>query len=279
MKNLDPIHTVHLFPRLHQKLMELLKELSPEDWFKPTVCKEWNVKDIVSHLVDSAFRRVAIHRDGYQYNDDSVPIHSYKDLVALINRLNSDWIKSSKRLSPQILIEMMEIAGEEQHKIFATLDLNAKAVYAVAWAGENESRNWMDIAREYTERWHHQAQIREAVGAESIVTEELFPALIHTFMRGLPHTFRDCKVAENAVLKIIISGPGGDKWLLVFIEETWKLFQGDSANITASVNIPGHIAWKLFTKGISKEDAMENIQFGGDMILAYKVLDMVSVIA
>jgi hypothetical protein len=33
----------------------------------------------------------------------------------------------------------------------------------VAWAGEAESKNWFHVARDYSEKWHHQQQIREAV--------------------------------------------------------------------------------------------------------------------
>ena len=31
-------------------------------------------------------------------------------------------------------------------------------------AGEAVSANWFDVAREFTERWHHQQQIRLAIG-------------------------------------------------------------------------------------------------------------------
>jgi hypothetical protein len=36
----------------------------------------------------------------------------------------------------------------------------------VAWAGEAESTNLFDTAREYTERWHHDMQIRSPLGAQ-----------------------------------------------------------------------------------------------------------------
>ena len=37
--------------------------------------------------------------------------------------------------------------------------------FGVAWAGEERSPAWFDVARELTERWHHQAHIRLATGA------------------------------------------------------------------------------------------------------------------
>jgi hypothetical protein len=43
-----------------------------------------------------------------------------------------------------------------------SLDPLAPAAFAVSWAGEETSSNWFDTARELTERWHHQQQIRLA---------------------------------------------------------------------------------------------------------------------
>jgi len=40
-----PIPTLHLFLPLDQKLIELLKSLSGDDWKKPTLAKLWTVKD------------------------------------------------------------------------------------------------------------------------------------------------------------------------------------------------------------------------------------------
>ena len=39
-----PIKTVHLFPLLDQKLIELLGSLSAEEWDKLTLAKLWTVK-------------------------------------------------------------------------------------------------------------------------------------------------------------------------------------------------------------------------------------------
>lgn len=35
----------------------------------------------------------------------------------------------------------------------------------MSWAGEDGDAGWLDIGREFTEQWHHQMQIRDAVGA------------------------------------------------------------------------------------------------------------------
>jgi uncharacterized damage-inducible protein DinB len=45
------ILTQHLFESLDNKLIELLRSLSDEDWNKPTIAPLWTVKDIAAHLL------------------------------------------------------------------------------------------------------------------------------------------------------------------------------------------------------------------------------------
>ncbi len=75
-----PISTLHLFTPLEQKLIELLKSLSPKDWSKPTVAKLWTVKDVAAHLLDGNMRVLASAQD--YTGDPPGEINSYQDLVS-----------------------------------------------------------------------------------------------------------------------------------------------------------------------------------------------------
>jgi len=105
-------------------------------------------------------------------------INSSADLAAFINRLNQEGVSVYRRLSPPVLIHLMEVATELLAEYHASRDPYAMAPYGVNWAGEEKSANWFDTAREFTERWHHQQQIRLAVDKPGIMTRELyFPVL------------------------------------------------------------------------------------------------------
>ncbi len=65
MKELPWILVTGLFRELESHLIRLLRELSPDDWNRPTVCSQWSVKDIASHLLDGSLRRLSIQRDFY----------------------------------------------------------------------------------------------------------------------------------------------------------------------------------------------------------------------
>ena len=56
---------------------------------------------------------------------------------------------------------------------------------------------WFDNARELTERWHHQEQIRLATNRPGIMTPLLYHPVLDTFLRGLPHAYREVTAAAN----------------------------------------------------------------------------------
>ena len=146
-KQTIPINTVHLFPVLDKLLIELLKSLTPEEWDAPTIAKRWTVKDIVSHLLDGNLRTISILRD-HHFGEPSKNIHSYKELVDFLNQLNMSWTAAAKRLSPQILVELLETTGKQYCEQLALLQPFDTAVFAVSWAGQEQSENWFHTARE-----------------------------------------------------------------------------------------------------------------------------------
>lgn len=280
MNPVVPIPTIHLFAKLDQLLIELLKSLSLDDWDLPTLSKQWTVKDIAAHLLDGNLRTLSIARDGYR-GDPPVNINSYRDLVTYLNDLNTIWVLAYKRISPKILIEMLEATGREYNAYMNKLDMFAPAIFPVAWAGETESQNWFHIAREYTEKWHHQQQIREAIGVQhALMTPELFYPCIDTFLRALPNAYKDLNTTIGALIKIEITGDGGGIW---FIEKTfagWRFVKNLAmADPSATVSMPTGIAWKLFTKATNAHEAGGEIQIQGDAELIKPILNMVSVMA
>lgn len=281
VEKLDPIFVVDLFPKLNGKLIDLLKSLEPQEWQNPTICPLWTVKDIVSHLLDTNLRKISIYRDNY-FCESGQNINSYQDLVAYLNQLNADWVKATSRISPKILIDLLDQATKEVYLVLKALDPFQTSIFSVAWAGEETSDNWFDIAREYTEHWHHQQQIRLAtnrVEQDRIDTRELYFPLLDAFMRALPYTYRNTNTEENTLLKFNITGESGGSWFLLRQNNNWQLVKELSLAITTEVNIDQNIAWRLFTKGIDRQLALKDISIIGDKELAQPVINMLSVMA
>lgn len=279
IRPVEPINTVDLFPALHTELLTLLRQLDLQDWYKPTVAVPWSVKDMVAHLLDTDMRRLSSQRDNFTPPTTEPPPATYRDLVSLLDQLNAEWVRAARRLSPQLLIELLELIGPQVHHLFTTLDPLAPARASVAWAGETSSLNWFDIAREYTEKWHHQQHIREAVGAPLLTTRRwLYPAL-DTFVRGLPYTYRDIAAAEGTELVISITGEAGGDWTLSKTRQGWQLYQGAVERPDSRVQLDQDCAWRLFTKGISPADGRAHLAIEGDEALGAQVLSLVAIMA
>lgn len=273
-----PIQTLPLFPVLDRKLIQLLKSLQPSDWAQPTRARQWTVKDIAAHLLDGNLRTLSMVRDQF-FGDPPGAFHSYQQLLDYLNRLNADWVAAAKRLSPQVLINLLEWSGESYFEVLRSLKPFDRAIFAVDWAGEKESQNWFHIAREYTEKWHHQQQIREAVNKPGIMTRELYYPVMETFMRALPHTYRNVKAEESVSIRITVSGDLGGQWILMRKNSQWMLAGSQRVSPAAEVELDPVTAWQLFTKGLGKEEASQKVLVRGEKQLAEPVMEMVAVMA
>lgn len=157
---MPPILVADLFPDVCRRLVELLRSLSPDEWHRPTVSSRRTVKDVASHLLDGSLRRLSMQRDGYRPADGRSQPQANEPLTDFLNRLNDEWETGTRRLSPAVLVGLIEWADVQLADLFRSLDPHGPALFPVAWAGEDESRDWMDVARDYTEKWHHTQQSR-----------------------------------------------------------------------------------------------------------------------
>lgn len=274
---LPPINIVHKFRELDEKLIDLLLSLSDEEWQMPTVAKRWNVKDVAAHLLDTNIRTLSMLRDKHQFA--SPPIQSYKDLVDYLNQLNADWVQAMKRVSPSMLILLHKITGPLYCGYYESLDPFEQAVFNVAWAGEEKSLNWMHIARDYTEKFLHQQQIREAVKKPGLMNKNFFYPFIDIFMLALPHTFKNTAAPDNTCLQLTVTGEAGGSWYLIHQGFKWQLTKEAPLKVDSMVSIHQDDAWKLFSKSLSPAEVSSRVSISGNKELGEVALTMVSVMA
>ncbi len=263
--------------KLDELLLELLESLTPEEWQAQTVARLWKVKDVAAHLLDGNIRILSSLRDEYQ--GENPDIRSYQDLLDFLNGLNADWVKAMKRVSPQVLILLHRITGPMYCDYYASLDPQAKATFSVAWAGEEESQNGMHIAREYTEKWLHQQQIRAAVHKPGLLTQEFFHPFIDIFMYGLPHTYRNVQASEGTTLKVTIITQAGGSWYLIRRPDYWQLERDPQPHWNTEVTLTPEVAWPLFSKSVRPHQLNSGVGITGDEALGKVALEMVSVMA
>jgi uncharacterized protein (TIGR03083 family) len=272
----QPVLVVDLFPELLDALRDLLSGLSDAEWRQPTVCAGWSVKDVALHLLGGEIGNLSRRRDGLTTAE--APIYSWQELVATINDWNESWIHASRRISPPVLIDLLELTGRQLYNYFRTLNPYALGS-PVSWAGPQPAPLWLDVAREYTERWHHQQHIRDAVSRPGMKQPRYLAPVIATFAWALPQAYHTFQAAEQTCLTMTITGEAGGRWSIVREGQDWVLYQGAPDQPAAEVLLAADLAWRLFTRGIPQDAAQRQITVLGDPGLGWKVLDMVSIIA
>lgn len=274
-----PLLVADLFPDLGRELVALLRSLAPADWRRPTVCPRWSVHDVAAHLLDTALRRLSSAEADFSPPPPSRPISSYAELVAFLNELNGSWVEAFRRVSPVVITDLLADAEPRLAARLAALDPWARAGFAVAWAGEDESIQWFDTARELTERWHHQQQIRLAVGAPPLGAPRFVAPVLATFVRALPPRYAAVEAPAGTAVTLEIQGVEAYRFTLVREAGGWSLWHGAAASPAAAVVLPEEPAWLLFTKGMAGPEARAVARIDGDPRLAAPLFETLAVMA
>jgi len=271
-----PIDAVDALDRVELELMRLLDTITVSEWDAPTIVRGWRVRHVVGHLIDTASRKLSIVRDGF--GPERPASGAAADVRDFVNRLNAEGVQVYGRLSVEVarlLVAQLSPAYCAWHR---ALDPVAPAAFAVTWAGEAESANWFDTARELTERWHHQAQIRLALDRPALMTREVYHPVLDCFMRVLPHAYRGVRARPGTIVSVRVDGEAADEWQLYRASDGWVLTGGLDAPPAAVVEIPAGIAWRLFTKGLGRGEAEHRVTVSGDRSLVDPVLGAVAIV-
>ena len=95
----------------------------------------------------------------------------------------------------------------------------------------------------------------------------------------MPRAYQQVAAQPDRVVKLVISGEGGDSWYLRYTHASWELLAQVDLPPTCTVQFDAETAWRLFTKGIALDQARTNAIIEGDNVLANPVFTMVSMIA
>jgi hypothetical protein len=225
------------------------------------------VRDVVAHLVEVDLRKLSVGRDGHRI-DPGRSIDAYADLVSFLNQLNAQWVDAAQRLSPRVLVDLLRYSGPAMARMVGELPPHDPAPFAVDWAGERRSENWFDIGRDYTERWHHQMQIRDAVGAPALLDARWVLPLLDLSVRCLPRSYAGVDASrERSVALYVTVGPDA-AWTLRSEQHAWRVWRGAAASATTIVRLDPDTAWRMFFNALPPAGARRRAAVEGDPALA-----------
>jgi uncharacterized protein (TIGR03083 family) len=263
------------FPTLRARLLDLLAGLSEDDWDRPTAAPQWSVKDVCAHLLGGDVAIISGRRD--QFRLPGPVIENHQQLIAWIDRLNAEWVHTARGISPQLLREFLALTAPPVEEYFRSLDPMA-INGAVTWAGPERAPVWFDIAREFTERWHHQQQIRDATSRPPLYDPYFFAPVLDAFVRAFPHNFRHTDAPFGTTVRLSISGEAGGTWFIQKRSGHWLLLLDSPSQLAADVVTPQDTACRLFTKGLTAEVARSRSTVYGDDSLTGAVFSTVAII-
>lgn len=273
MQKPRPVDVLDLFGEDRAALLALLGDLDADDWQRPTACAGWTVRDVALHILGGDLANLSRRRDRFS-GASPAPGESVLDFI---NRFNHDWVAATRRLSPPVICELLAVSGPPLFAYFGSLDLMALGG-PIEWAGLAAAPVWLDVAREYTERWHHQQHIRDAVGRPGQTEPRFLQPVLSTFAHALPVAFRAVDAPLGTVVHVQIRGPAGGDWAVTREGNGWELGEGLPPSPAARVSLDQDAAWRLYTKGLPRA-AAQAIAIDGDPALGSAVSRAVAIIA
>ena len=267
-----PFDVRPLLQPLREALVDVLSDRSDSAWQTP-VTDQWTVADTVAHLLGDDLGRLARTRDGHHAPGPSED----ETFEQYIDRLNLEWVLAARRLSPRLLVELLAHTGKQVRALWAGHDLDEPSE-AVSWAGVDRAPLWLDMARDYTEYWVHQAQVREALGEPLLDEAKFLEPVVSTFLRALPHTLRDLvPIEEQTTLTIEVTDLTPGDWHLKADAEGWR-FVTAVGHADTTVTWDADTVWRLGCRMIDPPTARARATVDGDVEVGAAVCDLLAVI-
>src|SRR6266511_1526642 len=206
----EPIDVTPLFRPERAALLDVLRGLTEEQWLRSTACPGWSVHDISLHLLGDDLRRLSRGRDLHGASDLGL-VNTLDELVPLLDAQNESWVRGARILSPQLTIELLEWVAEPTESYLSGLPPD-RLGFSVSCAAPDPAPNWMDVAREYTERGVHQQQIRDTVGKPGLTERRFLAPVIDTFLRALPMALPSEGYGPGTEVQVRVGGAVDRVW-------------------------------------------------------------------
>lgn len=266
-----PLDVRPLFPEQRASFLDLLEGLTAEEWAAPAL-PGWSVQDVVAHVLHDHVRRLAATRDGHR-----VALPPGGSLPERLDAANEAFVAVARQVSPRLLIDLLVHLGPQLDTLWAGQDLHARADADVSWASAGACPRWLDLARELTELWVHEQQVRDAVRRPGGDRPHLLAPVVDTFARALPFSLRQVERPVGTRARLSVTGPAGGTWDAVRKEGRWT--PGPVQGLPdAEVVLDPDTFWRLAARRLGPADARDRAEVRGDGALTAAMTSLLGVV-
>ena len=270
-----PLDVRPVLPAERAELTGLLHDLQPGDWLRPTACPGWRVRDVVAHIVHDYIRKLSYGRD----QQARPGLRPGETLPGFLHRSNQEFVDAAAGWSPRLLTGLLSDLGPQLDRWWAAADLGQHGE-AVSWAAPGvPAPAWLDIAREYSEYWVHQQQVRDATGRPGADSDLLTGPVVDVFLRAAPQALAGLARPPGTCAEVAVTGPGSGRWTVSRAAARWAVDRR-AADVppAARIRLSSATLWRAATRGITAETAIGRAEVTGDQALGSALLHLVAII-
>jgi uncharacterized protein (TIGR03083 family) len=247
------------------RLLDVLRSLEASDWSRPTRCPGWSVHGLSLHLLGDDLSFLSWQRDEHHGTPAPASIDE-AGFITWLDALQVEWVYAARRLSPRLVIEMLEWLDTP---IGAIVDAQDPGVIDshVSWASKYSVPKWLDQVRELSERWIHRQQILEALGRPVDLNEDLCRTVLDGLRWAYPFRLGRLPRQAGTVVTVAITGPEVvDRWTLVSDGVQWQFGKATDAGAVAGIDATTNQSWRMLTNNLDSAVHGAPTTFGDEEI-------------
>lgn len=235
------------------RLLDLLTGLHEEDWQRPSACPGWTVLGLTCHLLGDDVGLLSRRRDGYMGTPAPESL-SEGELIDWLDELQMEWVRAARRVSPQLVVELLEWTGPRLIVVLGDEDLSERSAL-VSWAGPAPAPLWLGQLRELSEYWIHRQQLLEAVGRPIDLDPTLLRPILLALRWALPYRLSQADLASDGAIEVTVGEPIDERWTLVASNGAWDFSEASSDHVIARASLTADAAWRLLTNNLRRPSA------------------------
>ena len=235
-----------LFRLERQRLLGVLGSLDETDWDRPSPCPGWSVLGLATHLLGGDLSVLAWQRDDHRGTPAPDGLDE-RGFIAWLDELQIEWVHAARRLSPRLVVELLQSTGTEVVEMVHRQDPSALTAN-VSWASASAVPAWLDQGRELTEQWIHRQQILQALERPSDLRADLAMPVLDALRWAYPFRLDAHRRAAGATVVITVTGPDVElRCNLVSDGDAWSFNPTIDGPVVAELHLTVEQAWRLLT--------------------------------
>jgi uncharacterized protein (TIGR03083 family) len=153
----------------YQRFLDLLRVIDRSDWARPTECPEWDVADMVRHVLGEAEAHASVRENVHQMRAVR------REPGPMVDGLGRVQIRDRAGLTPDELIERFERAAPRSVRARRRMPapiraLRMKADAPFQWGGEKWRLGYLLDVIYTRDTWMHRLDIARTTGREMVLT-------------------------------------------------------------------------------------------------------------